>query len=304
MVGDAQFAGDEWRGRVGNSWAVEWERTDRSFAGLTGPLVDAIGTALPERYGRDATGTGRAFDKSEWRTVLDIGCGAGETALRLAAQRGDLAVTGLDLSDELIAVARQRAVVRDGAGPNSAGRGPLDFVVGDAAMWTGRTSFDGAFSRHGVMFFTDPVAAFAHVRTLMAPAAPLIFSCFAEREANVWAHDLMALIGTGAPSDPFAPGPFAFADPGHVASILGAAGWRRARQERVAFDYVAGAGPDPVSDAMAFFERIGPAARALAKLDRAEALAWRPQLTEWIARHVKDGTVRFPAAAWLWRAMA
>ena len=276
------FSGDEWRGRVGDTWADEWVRTDRSFAGLTGHLIDALAAALPS----DATRAQRA--------VLDIGCGAGETALRLAVRRPDLAVTGLDLSDELVAAAQARS----GDVPN------VVFVGGDATNWRAAVPFNGALSRHGVMFFDNPHAAFAHIRAQLAPGAPFVFSCFAARADNPWASAAGDLLPSSPPADPHAPGPFAFADAGRVAGILADSGWRNAAPARIDFDYVAGAGDDPVADAVSYFARIGPVARALADLDPPARAAFRPRFAELLAGQVNDGEVRFDAAAWLWRATA
>lgn len=282
MASVENLAGEEWRGRVGGSWAAEWVRTDRSFSGLTGKLVEAIDAAVPH-----ANGAARP-------AILDIGCGAGETALQLARSRPDVDVTGLDLSDELVAVAHGRA----------AGQANLSFVAGDAGHWRARARFDAALSRHGVMFFDDPVAAFTHLRSLMAPGAPLAFTCFAARTANPWASEIADLVGAPPPVDPCAPGPFAFADAGHVGDILRSSGWKDATVERVDYRYIAGGGADPVADAFDFFMRIGPAARLIATLAPSLRQALRPRLTAWLDAHVADGEVGFPACAWLWRAAA
>jgi SAM-dependent methyltransferase len=282
MTSVENLAGDEWRGRVGVSWAAEWVRTDRSFAELTGKLIDAVQSGL------------QTNGDSRRRRILDIGCGAGETALRLAHARPDLDIVGLDLSDELIAAARDR-----GGAPSN-----LSFVVGDAAIWAGETPFDAAVSRHGVMFFDDPVAAFGHLHGLMKPGAPLAFTCFAPRGDNPWATEIAALIGAPSPLDLHAPGPFAFAETDRVEGILQSAGWRDAAPERIDYRYVAGGGADPIGDAYDFFMRIGPAARHIATLGAAARQKLEPRLTSWLAAHVEEGEVRFPASAWLWRATA
>jgi SAM-dependent methyltransferase len=274
-------AGDEWRGRVGQSWASEIARTDRSFAGLTPVLIAALVAALPARTG------------APWH-ILDIGCGAGETAIALADARADAVVTGLDLSPDLVAAARVRA----GA------RAQLSFVEGDAARWVGGQRFDAALSRHGVMFFDDPVAAFAHLRTRLHPGAPLVFTCFRRRSENIWASIALSLLDAPPPGNPRAPGPFAFAEIDDVGAILAAAGWSGASATAVDYRYVAGSGPDPVADAVDFFSRIGPAARLAATLGDAARNVFRRDLAARLAAHVTDGVVAFPAAAWLWRATA
>lgn len=144
----------EWEGRVGRSWAGEWRRTDRSFAALTRRLVAA---AAAEPFAR----------------ALDIGCGAGEVSLALAERRPDGQVVGVDVSEDLLAVARERAEGRARA------PGSVAFECADAAGWS-RPGFapDLLVSRHGVMFFADPVAAFAHLAAIAAPGARLAFTCF------------------------------------------------------------------------------------------------------------------------------
>jgi hypothetical protein len=155
-----------------------------------------------------------------------------------------------------------------------------------------------------VMFFDDPVMAFTHLRSLMAPAAPLAFTCFAAREDNPWASEIGELIGAPSPVSCYAPGPFAFADADHVRRILDAARWHVVAPERIGYRYVAGGGDDPVADALDFFMRIGPAARHLATLDPAARAAIVPRLRTWLKTYLEDGEVRFPATAWLWRATA
>lgn len=270
----------DWQGRLGDVWAREWVRTDRSFVGVARALDAAILGAAPD------TGT-----------VLDLGCGAGSTSLALAAARPSLAITGIDLSADLIAVARSRG----------AGQPNLRFEVADIADPSAMPGggYAMAVSRHGVMFFADPVAAFAAIRSRLEPGAPLIFSCFRSPECNPWATEPLEAIA-GAPPRPAdtAPGPFAFADPDHVASILHEAGWCEVAKRAVDCRYLAGAGPDPVADAVEFLSRIGPAARALADVppdDRAAALT---RVRAVLERRIVHGAVDFPAAAWIWSARA
>jgi SAM-dependent methyltransferase len=277
--GDAMTGAADWQGRVGETWAAEWQRTDRSFAGLTPHLDAAILAAAP-------AGPGRA---------VDIGCGAGSTTLAFAAARPDMAVTGVDLSPDLVAVARQRG----------GGTGAVRFVQGDAtAIAADLAPVDLFFSRHGVMFFADPRAAFARLRDAAGGAGRLVFSCFGPRADNPWASDLIAEV-TGIAPPPeagYAPGPFGLADAAITTPMLEAAGWRIDGRVRVDFAYVAGAGADPVGDAVAFFRRIGPLAGALRAA--ADPVALTGRLKTVLARYHRGGTVALPASAWIWQAHA
>lgn len=270
----------DWSGAVGDVWAEEWRRTDRGFAAMTPYLDAAILAVAPEK--------GRA---------IDIGCGAGGTSIALARARPGLEVIGVDLSPALVDTARARA----------AGCDNLSFRVADAMA---TSDLDGTadllVSRHGVMFFDDPVAGMAALRRLAAPGGTLVFSCFDSITRNRFAADPAAAV-TGREPQPavgYAPGPFAFADPDFVTATLTAAGWGELRREAVAFGYRVGTGDDPVGDAVNFFTRIGPSAPLLRAASPEERPAMIARLTDTVRRHLHDGVVDFPAAAWLWSARA
>jgi SAM-dependent methyltransferase len=273
---------DNWVARVGDVWAQEWRRTDRMFADLARSLDAAILAVAPAQ--------GRA---------VDIGCGAGATSTALAAARPGLSVLGVDLSAALVAVAK-------------AERGPLpnlDFVAGDVMTAVADAApVDLFVSRHGVMFFDDPVAGFAALRHAAAPNAALVFSCFAGRSDNEWVGIVDATIG-GPPASngAYAPGPFAFADPALVADTLARAGWRNAAPQSVDYRYCAGEGVDDdaaLDDAASLFTRIGPAAPWLAGLAEDERAALRIRLREALAPYCRGGRVVLGARAWIWTARA
>lgn len=261
----------DWEGRVGANWAREWVRTDRSFAGLTTRLAQRVSEGKPQ-------------------AVLDIGCGAGELSLAVKANRPDTRVCGIDLSADLIVQARLRA-------DESA---DCHFEVSDASHWVGADfTPDLLMSRHGVMFFDDPVGAFTHLAQVSAPAAQLIFSCFCDRNLNTWATAIAELLPDAAPVNPHAPGPFAFADQTHVSKILAASGWAEVQFERVDWEYVAGAGADPVSDAVNFFSRIGPAAPVIAALEGAERTMFLERVHALATDRLVGDEVQFQAAGWI-----
>ena len=156
------------------------------------------------------------------------------------------------------------------------------------------------------MFFDDPAAVFAALRSVVRPGARLVFSCFRAAACNPWAGAFVAeLTGSVPPTPPgYTPGPFAFADPGFVGPMLAAAGWRADAPEPVDYAYVAGRGADPVGQAIAFFERIGPVARALRDASSADRPALLDKLETLLQARRNGEDVAFPAAAWIWRATA
>ncbi len=156
--------------------------------------------------------------------VLDVGCGTGPTTIELARRvsPGGTAV-GIDIAPSMLAVARARA---GGDGVDNA-----EFVVGDAqSADLGSGAYDAVFSQFGVMFFSDPVAAFANVRRALRSGGRIAFACWQDVFSNEWmlvpGSAVVAVTGQLPPMPgPGEPGPFSLADPGHVEQLLLGAGF-------------------------------------------------------------------------------
>ncbi len=264
-----------WSGKVGDEWALHAERIDAMLAPLTEAALDLAAFGSGER-------------------VLDIGCGAGATSIEIA-RRTDAggSVVGVDLSPQLLALARSRA--------EQAGLA-VEFIEADAGSATLGAPFDVAFSRFGVMFFEAPTQAFAHIRTGMRDGGRLVFACWRPLAENIWTtiplEAIAPMLNTPlAPPDPDAPGPYSLADAAKINRILDDAGWRDIAlapwDGRVA---VAGGGS--LEDAADFLLKIGPCARALAdqQFDAAEA---RRRLIERLSPLYEENGLALPAACWL-----
>ena len=156
--------------------------------------------------------------------VVDLGCGTGQTTLELAGRvaPGGRAV-GVDIAAALLDRARAHAA--------EAGIANIEFQHADVqSSDLGSARFDGAFSRFGVMFFADPVAAFTNVHRSLKPGAVSSFVCWGPATANEWmlvpAQAAVSVLGT-TPEMPAsdAPGPFSLSDQNRVRIILEAAGF-------------------------------------------------------------------------------
>lgn len=268
-----------WNSKVGDIWVQMQERMDRALTPVTAALLAA---AAPQ----------------PGESVLDIGCGAGETTLAAAFAVGDAGdVVGLDISEQLLARARERG---------EALLSPASFIHADAASWADDGDFDLIMSRFGVMFFADPQAAFAHFHQLAAPGGRLVFACWQPAARNLWAtlplRVLADLLPEQPAADPHAPGPFAFADAARVATLLEAAGWHDIAFHSLPFAMLIGSGDDPIADAVSFNLKIGPAARAVRDAGIGDQA--RPLLAAALQDHLRDGGVQLPGAIWLVTARA
>jgi ubiquinone/menaquinone biosynthesis C-methylase UbiE len=195
-------------GLGGRGWVAEQEGMDRQLA----PLGDAAIEAAAIQPGE---------------AVLDVGCGCGATTLRLAELTGPTGrVLGADISTPMTQVANERL---EAAGHAQASAVVADAQVVDASVMGGL--FDVIFSRFGVMFFADPVAAFTNLRSHTNPGGRLAFVCWQSPKVNRmfsdFGRELNRLFPNLPAPDPLAPGPTAFADAERVMQILTDAGWSK-----------------------------------------------------------------------------
>jgi SAM-dependent methyltransferase len=255
-----------WNGPHGERWVRARERVDHQLAAISNAL---IGFAAP-----------RAGER-----VLDVGCGAGSTCRELA--RRGLRVTGVDISAPLLAVARK---LSEG----------IDFLQADAAEHPFAGEHDLVFSRFGVMFFSDPIAAFANLRNALRRDGRLAFACWRALDANPWAAVPLAVarpwLPVGPPPDPNAPGGFALADGDRVRDILARAGWRDITI--VPYDGVMLMGATADAAAISALA-IGPLAGRVEPLDDATRARIRNAVTAAFAPYAKPDGVAPSTAAWL-----
>ena len=146
----------------------------------------------------------RSLKPREGQHIIDIGCGCGQTTLFLASRVGVAgSVMGVDISKPMLEVALRR--------PRPAPNLPVTFRQLDAQTDDlGHNLFDAAFSRFGVMFFSDPATAFANIRTSLKHGGRLVFVCWRALSENPWMEvPLQAALPFLQPveaPDPTAPG--------------------------------------------------------------------------------------------------
>lgn len=261
-----------WNGAVGERWARLQQTIDTNMASIMVALMN-FATAKRAEH------------------VLDIGCGCGTTTLAFAQAVGpNGAVTGVDISQPMLDVARERAKQN----------GNVKFLEADASAHSFKPEFDLIASRFGMMFFADPLAAFTNIRKGSKQHGRLAFVCWRGVEENLWARvpfdAARNLLPPPEPSDPLAPGPFAFADAGRLRNILDEAGFADIRIE--ALDSTMNMGAD-ADEAAAQAMKIGPLARAATGLDDDAREKIRDAVKLALARYKSREGITPPAACWL-----
>lgn len=221
--------------------------------------------------------------------VLDVGCGCGDTLIELGRAAGERgSVTGIDLSEPMLARARERVA-------------SATLIAGDASEHAFGRTFDAIYSRFGVMFFSDPVAAFSHLAAALAPAGRVAFVCWRTPEENPWASLPMSAVRSVLPdvAPPWqasGPGPFAFGKRERIAEVLGAAGF--ASNDVAAFDADVVLSSTGLADAVRFALTAGPASRLLAEASPEQKQRVEEALSRSLAPHLSGGRLTLAGAAW------
>jgi SAM-dependent methyltransferase len=278
MADPEQFNADQlafWNGPGGHTWVARQEHTDITLA----PVAEALLVLAAPRAGE---------------RVLDVGCGCGATTLELARAVGPTGrVVALDISAPMLAEGKARA--------ETAGITNVDWLQADAAT-AALDEFDLLVSNFGLMFFGDPVAAFAHLRRAANPGARTAFVCWRPLAENPWMEVPMRAVSPHVPprpkADPQAPGMFAFADPQRVSHILTAAGWAPPRLDKLDLDLDIAAGRG-LEEAVVQSTQIGAVNSWLRGQPAEVFTAAVASIREALATYLDGASVCLPGAMWL-----
>jgi ubiquinone/menaquinone biosynthesis C-methylase UbiE len=205
--------------------------------------------------------------------VLDIGCGFGDTSLRIAGLVGDSgSVLGVDVAPRFIEAAQAEA--------EEARAANVSYAVRDVQVTEFEDRFDYAFARFGTMFFANPVAAMRNVRKALAPGGRLCMVVWRRKLDNDWLHRAETVVEefveepeeTDEPT--CGPGPFSMANADTVSDILLNAGFTGVELRRCDIPILIGRDLD---HAVEFATAIGPAGEVI-RLAGEEAEKIRPRI--------------------------
>ena len=266
-----------WNGPTGRVWVEHQAMIDALFAPFEALLADAAAAVAP-------------------RAVLDVGCGAGSTTLAVARRLGTgTHCAGIDISDPMIAAAHDHAARQ---------RLPVRFIRADAQSYDFvPAEFDMIISRFGVMFFDDPIRAFANLRHAARSQAALRFIAWRSPEENPFMTTAERAAAPLVPSMPArvpdAPGQFGFADGQRVRHILEQAGWSRIEVRPIDVACVM-----PAAALATYVTRMGPLGTALRDIDPAAQAGIIETVRAAFDRYVDGTQIRFTSACWMVAATA
>jgi ubiquinone/menaquinone biosynthesis C-methylase UbiE len=273
-------------------------------------IVEAWNTVLFEKFSRFrhllVEGLSQHSDAALERTefpegarVLDVGCGFGDSTLRIARLVGPGGeAVGIDCAENFVRAA-EADVRKDGIAN-------ARFLVGDVQSGELGGPYDHAFARFGTMFFEMPGAAMRNVRKALRPGGRFTQIVWRRREENPWLHEAELRVKEIVPIVSHeetnqvhcGPGPFSMAGPDMVSTMLRAAGYERITFERYDCDICIGR---DLGDAIEFAMALGPAGEII-RLAGEEGQRLKPQvveaLTEALAPFARTDGVWAPSSTW------
>jgi ubiquinone/menaquinone biosynthesis C-methylase UbiE len=258
-------------------------------------LVDGLSSHSDEAFRRHAFKAGER--------VLDVGCGFGDSTLRIAQQVGrEGAAVGVDCAEnfihEAIDAAKRAAIAQ------------ATFFVADVQTQDLKGPYDHAFARFGTMFFNLPGAAMRNIRRSLKPGGTLTMIVWRKREENPWLYEAEKRVREIVPVVSHeetnqvhcGPGPFSMSGPDLVSDMLTGVGFDQIAFERFDADICIGRDLD---EAIAFATALGPAGEII-RLAGAEGEKRRDQVTaalrETLAAFERSDGIWAPSSTWFVRA--
>ncbi|TNE42685.1 MAG: methyltransferase domain-containing protein [Alphaproteobacteria bacterium] len=264
-----------WNGQGGEIWVARQSHTDMTLEPVSKALLSFANPGLGEH-------------------VLDVGCGCGATTLDFAEAVGpEGRIVGLDISQSMLTEGERRARLRD--------LNNIKWITADASE-ADLEGYDLLASTFGLMFFGEPVGAFAHMRRFANPGARMAFVCWRNLDANPWMKVPMDAVRPHLPprptGTPNAPGMFGFADPDYISHVLTEAGWSAPQIERldVDLDIAAGGG---LNAALTQTTQIGAVNSWLRGQPGDVVDAATESISKALTPYVERETVKLAAGMWL-----
>jgi SAM-dependent methyltransferase len=267
-------AASDWVAGRGEKWSAHLSGIEATLTPVDEPLIRALHLDAP------------------WR-IADIGCGGGGTALEILrlAPAGSV-VHGFDISPAQIESARRRIPTGEPA---------LAFEIADVATAAAPGEpYDRLVSRFGIMFFSDPSAAFANLLHWLAPGGLFAFAVWGDPSENPWfttVREVVAKVAEMPPSEPDGPGPFRYGEADKLLVLLEHAGFGELDVHDWRGRLAIGGGLPPAEAADFALESFSSIADLLAKAGDKALNEARKSLTALFSQHQQNNGVTMNACA-------
>lgn len=197
-----------------NRFAAGWKKWDPVTMEFLQPMKEAIINYLQPKDGQK---------------ILDIAAGTGEPALSIAASIKNGVVTITDISEEMMEIAREKAIAKELTN--------IETVICDASdLPFENGSFDAVSCRFGFMFFPDIQLAANEIYRVLKPGGRFATTVWNFPEKNFWVTAIMGTIMRLMeipPPPPEVPGMFRCCKPGRMRDILEKAGFNDIEEREV-----------------------------------------------------------------------
>ncbi|MBR0724097.1 methyltransferase domain-containing protein [Bradyrhizobium manausense] len=202
------------------------------MSGLSHWQLDGSAPELYERYLVPAITAKWAADLVERagirpeEKVLDVACGTGIVARLASLRTGSGHVTGLDLNQGMLSVARKA----------SGGDGAIEFIDGSALdLPFAAVTFDVVLCQLGLQFFPDQGMALREMRRVLLPGGRLAVSVYSPIERTPGAHAFVEALDRvlGSDASLIKRGEHSFGAPGELEELLFNAAFESVRVDTV-----------------------------------------------------------------------
>lgn len=266
-----------WNGEGGEKWVHFQESIDAHL--------------LP--FGQEAIAAAAIGDGE---SVLDIGCGSGDTTLQLARYVGQNGrVLGVDISEPILELANNKII--------SADQSNIRFERGDAQIFRfEEESFDVIFSRFGVMFFDDPISAFKNLHRALKSNGKIAFICWQSVQNNEWITFPLTVVAKHVslptPLSEDEPGPMSFATPEKVRRVLGSAGFSNIEINAFNAPFTVG---NSIDSSVEFLTQLSPVGGAIGRSSADDTIKSQitADLLDALTPYDTDHGVTMGAATWI-----